>query len=316
MSGIVLGVDGSERSEDAVAFGRLLAQASGAPVILATAYPLEPAAARDASNEYGDFLRREAEGMLQRMAASLHDLAELELCTIADRSPARALQDLAGKRSAGVIVVGSSHTGKAGRVLPGSTAERLLHGSPCAVTVVPRDYRTTYTGTIETIGCAWDGRPEADAALAAAEDLTRRLSASLRVVRVLEPEHRVYPSELGERYGQVIENARERARRALETRVAHLSAAVHAEGVLDEGEAARALIAASALVDVLVIGSRGYGPLRAVLLGGVSGKVIRSASCPVIAIPNGARSAIGSVFAPTSFGVGDEDPSGPDCSSP
>ena len=296
MSGILIGVDGSDRSEDAVAFGRLLARASGAPLTLATAYPSEPAAVHDAGGEYGRFLRREAEGMLERIGAPLRDVGELETCAIADPSPARALQDLAGKRNAGVIIVGSSHTGRAGRVLPGSTAERLLHGSPCAVAVVPRDYRMGCTSGIESIGCAWDGRPEAEAALAAAEDLARRFSASLCVVRVLEPEHRVYPSELGERYGQVIESARETARRALENRVSHLSASVRAEGLLHEGDAARELIDVSDHVDVLVIGSRGYGPLRAVLLGGVSGKVIRSASSPVIAIPNGADPPIGSMF--------------------
>ena len=46
---------------------------------------------------------------------------------------------------AALIVVGSTHTGRAGRVLPGSTGERLLHGSPCAVAVVPTDYRDSAT---------------------------------------------------------------------------------------------------------------------------------------------------------------------------
>ena len=38
----------------------------------------------------------------------------------------------------------------------------------------------------------------------------------------------------------------------------------------------------------MVVGSRGYGPLKAVLLGGVSGQLIRSAACPVIVVPRGA----------------------------
>jgi nucleotide-binding universal stress UspA family protein len=38
-----------------------------------------------------------------------------------------------------------------------------------------------------------------------------------------------------------------------------------------------------------VIGSRGYGPLHSVLLGGVSGRVIRDAACPVIVVPRGAQ---------------------------
>ena len=47
MTKILIGVDGSERSEDAVAFGRALALAAGAPVIVATAHrsdPLRPGA--------------------------------------------------------------------------------------------------------------------------------------------------------------------------------------------------------------------------------------------------------------------------------
>ena len=39
---------------------------------------------------------------------------------------------------ADLVVVGSTHTGRLGRVFPGSTGEKLLHGAPCAVAVVPR----------------------------------------------------------------------------------------------------------------------------------------------------------------------------------
>jgi nucleotide-binding universal stress UspA family protein len=66
---------------------------------------------------------------------------------------------------------------------------------------------------------------------------------------------------------------------------------------LHSGKPAEVLIALSETVDLLVIGSRGYGPLKAVLLGGVSGQVIRSAACPVVVVPRHATSAVGSVFA-------------------
>ena len=46
------------------------------------------------------------------------------------------------------------------------------------------------------------------------------------------------------------------------------------------------------------MGSRGYGPLRVVLVGGVSGKVIRSAHCPVVVIPRGAASTLGELTRP------------------
>ncbi len=41
--------------------------------------------------------------------------------------------------------------------------------------------------------------------------------------------------------------------------------------------------------DLLVLGSRGYGPVLSVLLGGVSGRVVRSARLPVVMIPRGDR---------------------------
>ncbi|MEO8687761.1 MAG: universal stress protein [Solirubrobacteraceae bacterium] len=66
MSRIIIGVDRSERSQDAVAFGRMLAQASGAPVTVVSAYHYERAIAPATSSEHGEFLREGAEATLER----------------------------------------------------------------------------------------------------------------------------------------------------------------------------------------------------------------------------------------------------------
>jgi hypothetical protein len=50
---------------------------------------------------------------------------------------------------------------------------------------------------------------------------------------------------------------------------------------------------------VLVLGSRGYGPLRAVLPGSVSRRVMREARCPVIVLPRGVRASLDAVLAET-----------------
>ena len=39
---------------------------------------------------------------------------------------------------------------------------------------------------------------------------------------------------------------------------------------------------------LLVIGSRGYGPVRRVILGTETGNVLRAATCPVLVVPGGA----------------------------
>ena len=47
------------------------------------------------------------------------------------------------------------------------------------------------------------------------------------------------------------------------------------------------LVALSGGVDLLVCGSRGYGPLASVLLGGVTHRLTREAHCPIVIIPRG-----------------------------
>ena len=72
MSEIVVGIDDTAGAEDALAFARRLADATGARLQLASAYPYEEWPSRVASHEFGAFLRGEAQ-MLDRRAASLGD---------------------------------------------------------------------------------------------------------------------------------------------------------------------------------------------------------------------------------------------------
>jgi nucleotide-binding universal stress UspA family protein len=297
MTKILIGVDGSERSEDAVAFGRALALAADAPVTLAMAHRSEPL--RPGAEEHEEFLRNDAERTLVRLVATLDDVRDVELRPlVVNTSPAHALHAIAEEEHAGIIVVGSSHTGRLGRVLPGSTAERLLHGAPCPVAVVPLGYRTHATPAHPVIGCAYRPTTDGAAALGAAEELALALSASLRVMQVIEPLAHLYDGgEMPFNLPEINASMYADTERSLMGRVARLSANLESEGTLHSGRPADVLIALSETVDLMVIGSRGYGPLKAVLLGGVSGQVIRSAACPVVVVPRRATSAVGSVFA-------------------
>ncbi len=55
------------------------------------------------------------------------------------------------------------------------------------------------------------------------------------------------------------------------------------------GIPAEILVERSGELDLLVLGSRAYGPLRHALLGSVSATVMRGAHCPVLVLPRGAR---------------------------
>lgn len=86
---------------------------------------------------------------------------------------------------------------------------------------------------------------------------------------------------------------------SLEKIVNGLRDEIWAEAVKLEGDPAEQLAKHSATLDLLVMGSRGYGPLHAVLAGGVSGQVIREAQCPVIVVPRGVEAPLGALFGKT-----------------
>jgi nucleotide-binding universal stress UspA family protein len=57
------------------------------------------------------------------------------------------------------------------------------------------------------------------------------------------------------------------------------------------------LVKASEQLDLLVLGSRAYGPLRSVLLGSVSRRVTAGAHCPVIVVPRGVKASLEDILA-------------------
>ena len=187
MSTIIIGVDETERSEDAIAFGRRLADAATAHVIVANAYPYSDVPSRAASVAYRNALREDALEVARRLRDQFpEDRSSIRIA--ADPSPPRALHELAHSEHAALVIVGSTHTGRVGRVMPGSTGERLLHGSPCSVAVVPKDYREHARDPIRRIGVAFNDSEEANAAVAAAATLAQALGAELEVISVVSPD--------------------------------------------------------------------------------------------------------------------------------
>jgi nucleotide-binding universal stress UspA family protein len=289
MSEIIVGVDGTEGAADAVAFARRLVAATGAEIRLVTAFPYSDTRTRASNEAYRDALFADAVAVLERFGDDVSKQA------IADPSPPHALHALAEETGAAFVVVGSTRRGPVGRVLPGSTAERLLHGSPAPVAIVPRGHEDA---ELRTIGVGYDGSEESEAALHAACELARRLDAELRVIRVHDPRAGV-PSLVAPipGYAAIDDDLEAMERGVLERRVRELDPDVHAAAVFVSGVPGAELGAQTESLDLLVLGSRGYGPLRAVLLGGVSHAAVRSARCPVVVLPHGARTGLEALFA-------------------
>jgi nucleotide-binding universal stress UspA family protein len=288
MSEIIIGVDGTERGEDAVAFGRQLAEFAGARIVLANAFPFDDVRGRATSLAYRETLREASDELLEAVRER-HGL-QASTRSLAYTSPPHALHDLAAKEQAALVVVGSSHVGRMRRVLPGSTGERLLHGSPCAVAVVPRGYRETEHVPPRRIGVGIDGHDESAAALQGAIELAHALDAKIDLIRAFAPEIAAVDAES-------LADLEINARAQLADSVKAVPPALAGATEFEQRDPADLLIQWSHDVDLLVIGSRGYGPLHAVLLGAVSGRVIRDAACPVIVVPRGAKVPLESLLA-------------------
>jgi nucleotide-binding universal stress UspA family protein len=168
--------------------------------------------------------------------------------------------------------------------MPGGVGERLLHAAPCAVALAPRGYDGAEAG-IRRVGVAFVDTPEGRDALAAAATMAALGDAALSTITVLEPP----------RFGPAVAtpgwipppdyDPRPRIEDAEADVRARLPAGLDAETSVVEGDAARELASASAGLDLLVCGSRGYGPVRTVLLGGVSGRLAHTARCPLLVLP-------------------------------
>ena len=235
---------------------------------------------------YARALRAQAEATLARLGGGIGS----RTLAVADRHPAHALAQVAAEVGAATIVVGSSHTGRLRRIVPGSTGEHLLEAAPCAVAVAPRGHRRRAERSIDVVACAYDGTPEARRVLTVAEEIALRHEAALRIVQVVEPSPELLDAALAaDPYAAAAaRRIHERPLNDLRRIVAELGPGLDADGVVVPGDPAEELVRASSSADLLVAGSRGYGPLHAVLAGAVSGRLIREAACPVIVVPRGA----------------------------
>jgi nucleotide-binding universal stress UspA family protein len=265
-----------------VALAVAAAALTGSPVLAASIYPWLLAEGYTAVDDFDREPTPVVTGALQRLHADLG----VQTRIFRDLSVPHGLHELARDTGAVLIVVGSTDRGAVGRVLTGSTAQRLLHGAPCPVALAPRGYART---PLRTIAVGFVDTPEGHGALAAAHALAARSCARLRAIAVLHPSGGLDAAMAGglrEARAFTLEGrARHEARAALERAVEALAPGVDVHCEVHVDDPADVLLRISEHVEMLVCGSRGYGPLRSVLLGGVSRRLVDEAHCPVLVLP-------------------------------
>jgi len=285
---VVVGHDGSDSGDDAAVLGAQLATSAGEDLVIVSVYPEEnPIGAGRVDAEWVAYMREQAQAHsaeAQRFLAG----TEATFRVVGSHSAAHGLDDVAEATRASMIVVGSSPRGARRRVLAGSTGERLLHGAACPVAVAPRGMRERDGGgRITRIGVAYVDSPDARVALQVASGLAKKTDASLTVYTVVAPRAEFSPIAGRASEESLMVAVRESVREAVDRALASLD--IEAAEELLEGDVVDELASLDEReCDLLVCGSRGYGPMRRVLLGGVSRKLMHRAACPVVVVPRAA----------------------------
>lgn len=241
-------------------------------------YPYDPSY-KSASETFEAKLAKQTEDQLADARAEYADREHIRFTVVRGSSPAQALHNVARDLHARAIVVGRSHTNVVTRPFLGSATEQALHGSPCAVVVAPVGWAGN-DAPLKTIGVAYDGGENARHAAEVAGRLARHSGASLRILRVLQ--------SVPLWYGGALDPFPLDALRAdAEADVNELRAGL--TGIDVSGEVilgdTRAALEDPAGVDLLVVGSRGFGAVRRVVLGSTSTQLVRHAKVPVAVVP-------------------------------
>jgi nucleotide-binding universal stress UspA family protein len=229
-------------------------------------------------NERGEDARVLAERIVER------DGGELKIVHVEKGSPADTLQALAERGEADLIVLGSTHHAHLGSVAPGSVAEHLTHGARCRLVIAPKGYAQAdhSQDRLRVAAVGFDGMAESFAALDEAAKLASKFGGSLRVIGVATP----VPAMGAAAAARAGAEAGPDFQTQLNQAVAQLPAELRALPVFERGDPVEKLLEAAEMgVDLLVLGSRGFGPVMRLLIGSVSSRVIREAPCPVLVVP-------------------------------
>jgi nucleotide-binding universal stress UspA family protein len=288
---VVVGVDGSEAAQEAVATAVEEARRRDCDVHLLTAMIWSGTAAPPHGTgttglpDIGNLLHAAAEAALRTAAGDAADLlgADRVRWSVVPGDPADALADAA--RHAELLVLGRRGGGGVSGLLLGSTAAAVLAHPPCPVLVLP-DPTSAIVRPRRGVVAAVAGRPEDDAVLAFAVAEAAMRGTELLAVHAWQDvalETAVLStSRLVDWAGVLADEQRVLAEALAGWRDKEPDVPVR-EAVVRE-RAGRALLAAGLAAELLVVGVRRHRGLAR--MGSTTHAVAHRAPCPVAVVPS------------------------------
>ncbi len=305
---VLTGVRPDDREPTALRLGAMLARSAGDDLLVCTVAPAAwPAGVGRVDAEYQESLARIAQETLGRARAGCPADLRADYVAVRARSVPAGLLEVATRRGAGTIVVGSSSAGVLGHVAVGSVAEWLLHSSPLPLAFAPRGYRCRPDAVVTRVTAAFGGAPGSADLVVAAARVAAQMGASLRIASFAVRRRTMLTAGVGSRAEDAVVaewvRGAEEAQRGVLGRVADLPVAPHdMTTVVGYGhDWAQALEEVEWRDgDVLVVGSSSAGPAARVFLGSHGSKIVRHAPVPVVVVP---RAAVTDLLDPAAAGA-------------
>lgn len=266
---LTVGFDDTAQGRDALALGIELATALRQTLTVVVVYPGDDAGMLPAAQDvrWLEDARAQAHRKLDVARELVGDGVEAAAVALGPGPASRMLLDHLEAVPPRAVVLGASASAALGRVSLGSTVERVLDGAACPVVVTPKGY-STQGSLVGPVAVGYDGSAESGRAVELAAGLAEELGRSVRVVSVADGS---LPSTQTLAVGDLAD---------------HLSVPATGE-VLPLRRSVAEVLAdlPGERPSMLVCGSRGYGPVRRVLLGSVTARVVRAAGYPVVVVP-------------------------------
>jgi nucleotide-binding universal stress UspA family protein len=275
---VLVGVDGRANGRDAIALAARLTDPDGKLTLahvhsgdLRPSHAIAPGMVRE---------EREASHKLLEAEREAGDV-QAELVSVEAESPGRGLHEQAEEQGADLLVVGSCSHGTFGRAMLGDDTRAALNGAHCAVAIAPRGY-AEHPSVIANVGVAYNDSAESKAALALAQALAAPTGAVVHALEVVSIPSVAYAGivspALGDSINVMLQEANDRMKELPDV-----------DGKAVYGLAGEELAAFGDQVDLLVVGSRGYGPVKRLVLGSTSDFLQRHARCTLLVLPRVAQ---------------------------
>jgi nucleotide-binding universal stress UspA family protein len=282
---IVVGVDGSATSDVALDWATDKAARESRPLHLVCAYSLPMAGASPMAAPIENDLKVGTQKIAEKAVARVHERAPQVEVTSTVRMANASVAILEAAADAGAVVVGSrGHRPLRGALL-GSTALQVATHAPCPTIVVREPGTGTVSSEPRRIVVGTDGSDTSQNALTYAFAQAHLRGCELVIVHAWLLD--ISGGRLIDVASTTAENVEEEQRRLVEQQVAGLASRypdVVTHQVIARDEPSALLTKLSADAELLVVGSRGRGGFRSLLLGSVSQRVLQTAECPVAVV--------------------------------